>query len=479
MNILSHLNTFLSNSSSIVQINNKANYLGSPLLSDVLYRETASLVEIIADFSYQLARSLLKYIFEKADEEFRNSQNRTDHYYVKDTRERTIITIFGQLTYKRTIYQNRDTKKYFCYVDRKFGIPKYDQYDPCVKSMIYESYANNNSMIKVGQIIGDRIFSPFSLSKDRIYHAIPRQTVQNILKSHSALAIQPASIEAAPDTLYVMADEKWIALQSHDENKEKERQMVKAAISFEDVALVKGHKKRNQLVNRNVFFGTGSNFWNSIYDQLCSIYDMNSIKHIWVLGDGANWIKNGTYVFRSDSTRSSFSLDKFHFKQALRRISKDKDIYGVLCSACENNDKKLFKETVEVLLEDETCPRDTIETNRDYILSNWSYIQNTYQSMFMPCSMESGISHHICSQFTSVPKAYIRENLSKYLSLRESFINGYDLRNMYIQSVGIEPNDKGVIDLAEEYDFSMFDKKDRGIKSTIEWLIDHKTESCL
>ena len=33
-----------------------------------------------------------------------------------------------------------------------------------------------------------------------------------------------------------MADEKWIALQSHDENKEKERQMVKAAISFEDVA---------------------------------------------------------------------------------------------------------------------------------------------------------------------------------------------------------------------------------------------------
>ena len=56
------------------------------------------------------------------------------------------------------------------------------------------------------------------------------------MKSHSALAIQPASIEAAPDTLYVMADEKWIALQSHDENKEKERQMVKAAISFEDVA---------------------------------------------------------------------------------------------------------------------------------------------------------------------------------------------------------------------------------------------------
>ena len=50
---------------------------------------------------------------------------------------------------------------------------------------------------------------------------------------------------------------------------------------------------------------------------------------------------------------------------------------------------------------------------------------------------------------------------------------------MYIQSVGIEPNDKGVIDLAEEYDFSMFDKKDHGIKSTIEWLIDHKTESCL
>lgn len=205
-------------------------------------------------------------------------------------------------------------------------MPKYDQYDPCVKSLIFESYANNNSMIKIGQIIGNRIFSPFSLSKDRIYHAIPRQTVQNILKSHSTLGIQPASIETALDTLYGMADEKWIALQSNDENNEKERQMVKATIFFEDVALVKGHKKRNQLVNRNVFFATGSSFWNFIYDQLCSIYDMNFIKHIWVLGDGASWIRNGTYVFRSDSTRSSFSLDRFHLKQALRRISKDKNI---------------------------------------------------------------------------------------------------------------------------------------------------------
>ena len=53
------------------------------------------------------------------------------------------------------------------------------------------------------------------------------------------------------------------------------------------------------------------------------------------------------------------------------------------------------------------------------------------------------------------------------------------LETCIFKSVGIEPNDKGVIDLAEEYDFSMFDKKDHGIKSTIEWLIDHKTESCL
>lgn len=479
MNILSHLNTFLSNSSSMNQINNKANYLSSPLLSDSFYKETASLVESIADFSYQMARSMLKYIFEKADEEFLHSQNRTQHYYVKDTRERTIITVFGPLTYKRTIYRNRDTGKCFCYVDRKFGIPKYDQYDPCVKAMVYEFYANNNSMIKVGQWVGDRIFSPFSLSKDRTFHAIPRQTVQNILKSHPTLNIQPKPKMETPNTLYVMADEKWIALQSHNEKKEKERQMVKAAISFEDVALVAGYKKRNQLVNRNVFFGTEPNFWNSIYDQLCSIYDMGSIKQIWILGDGANWIKHGTYTFSSDSTKSSFSLDKFHFKQALRKITRDNDTYSVLCNACETNDKKLFKETVDVLLKEKDCPKDTIETNRDYILNNWSYIQNTYQKMFMPCSMESGISHHICSQFTSVPKAYIRKNLSKYLALREHFINGYDLRDMYIQSVGIQSNDKDIIDLTDSYDFSMFDKKEHDTKNAIEWIINHTTNSFL
>ena len=119
-------------------------------------------------------------------------------------------------------------------------------------------------------------------------------------------------------------------LQSHDENKEKERQMVKAAISFEDVALVKGHKKRNQLVNRNVFFGTGSNFWNSIYDQLCSIYDMNSIKHIWGFLEMVPTGSRMVHMYLDPTARDPlFSLDKFQFLSRLLEESQKIKTYMV------------------------------------------------------------------------------------------------------------------------------------------------------
>lgn len=58
-----------------------------------------------------------------------------------------------------------------------------DRY-PSVKSMMIPLYANHNSMIKVGKILGEHIFSPFSLDEKRFLHAIPRQMIQSTIKNH-------------------------------------------------------------------------------------------------------------------------------------------------------------------------------------------------------------------------------------------------------------------------------------------------------
>lgn len=46
---------------------------------------------------------------------------------------------------------------------KKLRLPKYDRYDPCIKSMLVSLYAEHNSMIKVGKIIGERIGNAYSL----------------------------------------------------------------------------------------------------------------------------------------------------------------------------------------------------------------------------------------------------------------------------------------------------------------------------
>ena len=75
----------------------------------------------------------------------------------------------------------------------------------------------------------------------------------------------------------------------------------------------------------------------------------------------------------------------------------------------------------------------------------------------MPCSMESAISHHICSMFTSVPKAYKENNLGGYLEIRMNTLNNVDNISQYIRSVGCEPDENGIVSLAQTLDLSMFD----------------------
>lgn len=68
------------------------------------------------------------------DNQFRYSQHRVHQFYVKCKRSRTLITPFGRVNINRTIYLDRLTGKTYCHVDSKLGLPKYDRYDPCIKS---------------------------------------------------------------------------------------------------------------------------------------------------------------------------------------------------------------------------------------------------------------------------------------------------------------------------------------------------------
>ena len=148
-------------------------------------RNYSDSIESISNVLQELGRNQLIEMINEMDIKFRNSPNRLISFYVKDNRERTIITPFGVVTYLRTIYQCRTTKKCFTYVDRKLGLPRYDKYDPCIKAMIAETHATQNSMLKTGELVGKRIFSIFSTKKES------KRQITTVFKNHHTKVILP------------------------------------------------------------------------------------------------------------------------------------------------------------------------------------------------------------------------------------------------------------------------------------------------
>ena len=57
---------------------------------------------------------------------------------------------------------------------------------------------------------------------------------------------------------------------------------------------------------------------------------------------------------------------------------------------------------------------------------------NTVELTGMNCAMEQCIAHHICAQFSNVPKVYSGNNLNRYLSMRDNCRNKENLKLIYL-----------------------------------------------
>ena len=113
------------------------------------------MIETVCYNTENLARKAIVGYLEKLDKDFKESKLRKERYYVKDYRPRTLITMFGEITYFRTIYIDSDNGDRYTYVDEKMGIDKYIRYTNDVRCYAYEAYCDENSMIKVGKELGN------------------------------------------------------------------------------------------------------------------------------------------------------------------------------------------------------------------------------------------------------------------------------------------------------------------------------------
>ena len=409
-NLYSLIDSFVDNLSC--NINGNFDYLSFIYNSSESIRDSIKLVIISS--------------FEELDNQFKNSTLRKERYFINKSHvPRTINTIFGSITFYRTYYISKFSRNGFFFVDKTFNLPKYDHYDPIVKAI-----AINNSF-QTSQSQAARDVSAFNngllyFIDNNITFNIPRQSVFNWINKWNVPNIIPKSI-STPDTLYVMADEKYIGAQ--DINNDI---MVKCFVAFEDVKHIS--KNRNSLSNRFVFSTSSKKPWKEFIDLISLRYDFSKLKHICLIGDGGSWIKSGINELRIDSSNIvDYYLCEFHFKQAIHHITSNKSERKALITIFNNFSKRDFIDAIDIIIENEPHRSDTIKKKRDYILNNYYYIKNMLTSN-LGSSMESHISHLIASFFASRPKGYSTKHIAKYLKLNDYKNNNINIFNLYLKT---------------------------------------------
>jgi len=361
----------------------------------------------------------------KMDEDFRYSKGRSDNYYVKDTRNRTIITILGEITYKRTIYVDRHTGKSFAYVDEKLNIDRYIRYTDDVGAYVYEASADENSMIKVGKEVGNLIYSKFSLTKDSD-HAIPRQTIYNLLKRSGNIMVNAPLEKRTIKDIYLLFDEKYVG------SKNDKDIMIKSCLITE--GLNKG--KRHSYIEPKYISSSENDLIERVCEYLENKYDTKHIEHFHILSDGGNWIDGLYRNLPYDRSKKIKYLDRFHAFQSMWRASMDEEIYKTLLRHLFKNERKQFVTVLEALKDTFPNRKETIIKETKYLLRNYKEIRNMINLTNMNCAMEQVISHHLASHFASVPKAYSEENIKRYISQRDNYRNGENLKLLYINRTG-------------------------------------------
>lgn len=433
MNIISQFNTFMEESFN--------SFLKKHFLESNFWNKSSSIdnyINFMTDldsFNYSFIIYIIKLYFEYIDDIFFHTRYRKSFCKSKGFYKRTILTLFGEVTFKRRYYFDKNTNEYFFFTDFFLNLPKRKYFDPFVCAEICNEAASF-SYSKAGKIIsqkiGKRINNTLNINRASTRNIVLSFPISNEINENEIKRVERLSI---------MLDEKFVGSQFN----EGKDHMIKAAVVFEDTELVYKKKlkpksmNRYKLINSHTCASIEENLLEDVVNYIYKNYDVFYLKEIDFMGDCAPWIKSfpNTKWFKfHEDLKIEFGMDGFHFSQALTNLttSEYKDVYDALFEYVLLDKKDDFIRLTNEFLELNMNRKETIEAKRDYILNNWNARQIYQNNSYMKCSMESHISHIFADIFTARPKAYSKNGLKKLLKLRLLKVNNIDIKQAYLNT---------------------------------------------
>ena len=388
---------------------NVINLMVEFLKNSILEGGLSNFTDDLNDKLMQLGYNLTKFALEYAEDVIFNLKERKGQFESLEIDDRKIVSIFGEIDFKRRYYLDKLTNEKVYLLDEYFKIAPKERLLENVETKLIEEAIESNYE-KAGKVVAYKT-------------EISKQTVMNKI-SELKINVNNEQVKnkRVVDNIYCIADEDHVHLQKG--GIEEPRLIV-----VYDSIVKEG--KRTKLCNKKHFGGVYTkridDLWEEVLTYLDNTYDLEKVKKVYILGDGANWIKTGLEWL----PRSINVLDKFHLTKAVNGIvgKENKE------NAVEKAEYKRriytsfyrldFKETKEIVYEIlaeemEENIRKRKEKLLRYILNNKEGITNLYkyQKELHGCSAEGHISHLYSARLSSRPLGWKVINVDNVSRLR-------------------------------------------------------------
>lgn len=386
-------------------INLIANFLKNSITEGGLSNFTDNLNDRLMKLGYDLTKFVLEY----AEDIIFHLKERKKEFESLEIDDRKIISIFGEIDFKRRYYINKLTNERIYLLDEYFKIAPKERLLENVETKLIEEAIETNYE-KAGKVVSYKT-------------EISKQTVMNkISELNINLTEEKVSKKRITDNIYCIADEDHVHLQKG--GIEEPRLIVVYDSIIKD-------GKRTKLCNKKhfggVYKGRIDDLWEEVLTYIENTYELEKVKHIYILGDGANWIKTGLEWI----PKSINVIDKFHLMKAVNGIvgkgnkgnELEKAEYKrrIYTSFYRQN----FKETKEIVYEILSEEMEESERMRKqkilkYILNNKEGISNLYkyQKELHGCSAEGHVSHLYSARLSSRPLGWKVINVNNVSKLR-------------------------------------------------------------
>lgn len=386
---------------------------------DVINLEEKSLTDLnninfLSDFTdalndnlMQLGKKLVLEYIKNLEENIYLSDERKEKYsvYQKNSasNNRKIITIFGEIEFSRRYYIDNERKKTYL-LDKLIGLSEKERILKNVEeSMLniatFTSYEKAGKNCAYGEI----------LSKETVKNKIEELDFSNI-------KIDVEEDKNKLSYLYIQADEDHVSLQDGG------IAMPRLITVYEGncQGVLKGKRKFG-----GIYDGDIDSLWEEVTTYITNRY--NDLKRIYIMGDGANWIKKGLEWIPN----SIYVADRFHIDKAINKLCvKNEEQKLKIRSAMFEFDFEKVKELSNEIIAEEMDKkvRQRKVSLRDYILNNEEGFKNSIKYDVPGCAAEGDISHTFSARMSSRPLGWKRENVDKMSKLRVLSANGINIK---------------------------------------------------